>query len=92
MSKSRAKLVCAMPSEEVFRRRQRTPSIFLFDNANEVQGERRAKLVCAMLSRSLHSLLQLVCESKIKHKKKVYEETSYTSKGISKGSKGIPKP
>ena len=24
MSKSRAKLVCAMPSEEVFRRRQRT--------------------------------------------------------------------
>ena len=65
---------------------------FLFDNANEVQGERRAKLVCAMLSRSLHSLLQLVCESKIKHKKKVYEETSYTSKGIPKGSKGIPKP
>ena len=59
---------------------------------NEVQGERRAKLVCAMLSRSLHSLLQLVCESKIKHKKKMYEETTYTSKGFPKGSKGIPKP
>ena len=30
-------------------------------------------------------------QCKYKHKKKVYEETSYTSKGISKGSKGIPK-
>lgn len=43
MSKSRAKLVCAMPSEEVFRRRQRTPSIFSFDDAKLRQKKSFAK-------------------------------------------------
>ena len=33
----------------------------------------------------------LDCECEVMHKKKVHETTSCTSKGISKGSKGIPK-
>jgi len=37
----------------------------LLSRANKVQGERRAELARAMLSRSLYSLLQLVCESKV---------------------------
>ena len=40
-------------------------SLFTFRTANKVQGERRAELARAMLSRSLYSLLQLVCESKV---------------------------
>ena len=36
----------------------------LIDDASEVQGERRAELVRALLSRSLHSPLQLVCDGK----------------------------
>ena len=36
----------------------------LIDITSVVQGERRAELARAMLSRSLYSLLQLVCESK----------------------------
>ena len=35
-----------------------------FDDASEVQGERRIELARVMLSRSLHSLLQLVCVGK----------------------------
>ena len=40
-------------------------TLFTFRTANKVQGERRAELARAMLSRSLYSLLQLVCESKV---------------------------
>jgi len=36
----------------------------LIDIASEAQGERRAELVRALLSRSLHSPLQLVCDGK----------------------------
>ena len=36
----------------------------LIDIASEVQGERRGELVRALLSRSLHSPLQLVCDGK----------------------------
>ena len=36
----------------------------LVDSTSEVQGERRAELARAMLSRSLHSPLQLVCVGK----------------------------
>ena len=62
-----------------------TPFPFV-DNASEVQGERRAELVRALLSRSLHSPLQLVCIGKIRHKKGVHETTTCTPVGISVGS------
>jgi len=39
-------------------------SFVLIDIASEAQGERRAELVRALLSRSLHSPLQLVCDGK----------------------------
>jgi hypothetical protein len=38
--------------------------LFLNYDASEVQGERRGELVRALLSRSLHSPLQLVCDGK----------------------------
>ena len=59
------------------------------DGTSEVQGERKAELDRALLSRSLHSPLQLVCDGKGKHKKEVYETTSYTSVGFSVGSVGF---
>ena len=39
-------------------------ALFLINDAREVQGECKTELVRALLSRSLHSPLQLVCDGK----------------------------
>jgi hypothetical protein len=45
--------------------------LIVCDGAIEVQGECRAELARAMLSRSLQSLLQLVCDGKGTAKKNI---------------------
>ena len=57
-----------------------TPFPFV-DSASEVQGERRAELVRALLSRSLHSPLQLVCIGKGTTNKKQKPPTQWVRVG-----------